>query len=242
MTTTPTGRQQRADARRNAEAILDAATRCLARDPDASVGDIARAAGVGRVTLYGHFANRAELVAAVVDRAIAEADAALEAVDLEVDAIDAMVRLAEATWAITYRYGALVVAGRRSGPRIALMIGGIVAFGLALMVFSFSRWMPLVLLSLFIAGAANVYYNSTNNGLIQSLVEDRYRGRVLSMLQLNRRLVPLGTAITGFFAEQFGAPAALAGMSAMLIALGVVAFLMRPRTALSPQGEEIPLK
>lgn len=113
MTTTPTGRQQRADARRNAEAILDAATRCLARDPDASVGDIARAAGVGRVTLYGHFANRAALVAAVVDRAIAEADAALEAVDLEVDAVDAMVRLAEATWDITYRYGALVVAGER---------------------------------------------------------------------------------------------------------------------------------
>ena len=138
--------------------------------------------------------------------------------------------------------GALVVAGRRTGPRIALMIGGIIVFGLSLMLFSFSRYMPLVLASLFIAGAANVFYNSTNNGLIQSLVEDSYRGRVLSMLQLNRGLVPLGTAITGFFAEQFGAPEALAGMSAMLIVLGGVAFVMRPKTRVTAEGEEVPVR
>jgi hypothetical protein len=110
------------------------------------------------------------------------------------------------------------------------MIGGIVVFGLSLMLFSLSRSLGLSLVFLFIAGAANVYYNSTNNGLIQTLVEDRYRGRVLSMLQLNRGLVPLGTAITGFFAEHFGAPAALAGMSAMLVVLGAVAYVKRPRT------------
>ena len=111
--TSPTGRQQRADARRNVEAILDAATSCLARDPDANIGEIARAAGVGRVTLYGHFDSRATLVAAVVDRAIAEGDAALEAVDLDGDPAAALVRLVEATWGITYRYGALVVAAER---------------------------------------------------------------------------------------------------------------------------------
>ena len=114
--TSPTGRQQRADARRNVEAILDAATSCLARDPDASIGEIARAAGVGRVTLYGHFDSRATLVAAVVDRAIAEGDAALEAVDLDGDPAAALVRLVEATWVITYRYGALVVAAERVLP------------------------------------------------------------------------------------------------------------------------------
>ncbi|HWM73649.1 MAG TPA: TetR/AcrR family transcriptional regulator [Nocardioides sp.] len=117
MTTTPTGRQQRSDARRNVEAILDAATSCLARDPDASIGEIARTAGVGRVTLYGHFENRPTLVAAVADRAIAEADAALEAVDLDGDPAAALVRLVAATWTITYRYGALVVAAERVMPQ-----------------------------------------------------------------------------------------------------------------------------
>lgn len=109
-----TGRQLRADARRNVAAILDAATSCLARDPDASINDIAKAAGVGRVTLYGHFDSRATLVAAVVDRALAEFDAALEEVDLSGDPVDALVRLIGTTWQATHRYGALVVAAEKT--------------------------------------------------------------------------------------------------------------------------------
>jgi AcrR family transcriptional regulator len=52
-------RAQRADARRNIAAILEAATDCLARDPEMSIAGIAAAAGVGRITLYGHFKTRA---------------------------------------------------------------------------------------------------------------------------------------------------------------------------------------
>jgi MFS family permease len=138
--------------------------------------------------------------------------------------------------------GALAVAGRRRGPRIALMIGGIMVFGLSLILFSFSTSMLPALLFLFIAGASNVHYNSTNNALIQSLVEDRYRGRVLSILQLSRGVVPMGSAITGFLAELFGAPAALAGMASMLLVLGAIAYVVRPRTMISADGEEVPLK
>lgn len=58
----PPARPQRADARRNTASILDAAVLCLTRNPDASVAEIAKAASVGRVTLYGHFKTRAELV------------------------------------------------------------------------------------------------------------------------------------------------------------------------------------
>ncbi len=118
MTTTdaPTPRPLRADARKNVAAILDAATACLARDPDASISEIARTAGVGRVTLYGHFDSRATLVAAVVDRAMREADEALASVDLDGDPVDALVRLIGATWGTTYRYGALVVAAERTMP------------------------------------------------------------------------------------------------------------------------------
>ncbi|GAA1504424.1 TetR/AcrR family transcriptional regulator [Nocardioides humi] len=111
-----TTRPLRADARRNVESILDAATTCLARDPDASINDIARAAGVGRVTLYGHFENRAGLVGAVVDRAMRESEASLRGVDLSGDPAAALVRLIEASWQVTLRYGALVVAAERSMP------------------------------------------------------------------------------------------------------------------------------
>lgn len=106
----------RADARKNIAAIIDAATDCLARDPDASINEIAKAAGVGRVTLYGHFDSRATLVSAVVDRAMAESDAALRDLDLAGDPAEALERLIHATWRITYRYGALVVAAERAMP------------------------------------------------------------------------------------------------------------------------------
>lgn len=114
--TSTSGRQQRADARRNVAAILDAATTCLARDPDASISEIAKSAGVGRVTLYGHFESRAVLVSAVVDRAMKESDAALHELDLSGDPAEALVRLIHATWRLTYRYGALVVAAERAMP------------------------------------------------------------------------------------------------------------------------------
>jgi TetR/AcrR family transcriptional regulator, mexCD-oprJ operon repressor len=107
------GTPKRADARRNIEAILDAATSCLAADPDCSVGEVAAAAGVGRVTLYGHFKSRAALVDAVVTRAMADTDAALEVVDLIGDPREALARLIEATWQLTDRFGALVVAAEQ---------------------------------------------------------------------------------------------------------------------------------
>jgi TetR/AcrR family transcriptional regulator, mexCD-oprJ operon repressor len=115
MTVTPEReRRQRADARRNVAAILDAALACLARDPDASVGDIAKAAGVGRVTLYGHFSTRADLIDAVFARTVAEADEALKAVDLTGDPRAALARLVASSWQIVNRHRALLRAAQRT--------------------------------------------------------------------------------------------------------------------------------
>jgi TetR/AcrR family transcriptional regulator, mexCD-oprJ operon repressor len=110
------GSAKRADARKNVEAILDAATECLARDPDVSIREIAKAAGVGRVTLYGHFDSRAALVADVVERVMAQSESVLGAVDTTGDAEDALARLLDATWEVTHRYGALVVAAEQVLP------------------------------------------------------------------------------------------------------------------------------
>ncbi|MEO9329436.1 TetR/AcrR family transcriptional regulator [Gordonia aurantiaca] len=108
---------QRADARRNVEAIIDAAIRVLARDPKASVSVIAKEAGVGRVTLYGHFPNRAAVLAAAVDRALAETTAAITAARLhEGDPFEALARLVDASWSVAHRHGALLVAAQRALP------------------------------------------------------------------------------------------------------------------------------
>lgn len=103
-------RARRADALRNIEAIVEAATRLLAVNPDASIGDIAKAAGVGRVTLYGHFDSRAALIREVVDRAIAQTDEALARLDFDDDPRDALRRLVETAWHLAHRFGAVVVA------------------------------------------------------------------------------------------------------------------------------------
>lgn len=59
-------RPQRADARRNFDALLVAARDAFAKSgTDASLEDIARQAGVGIGTLYRNFATRDELIEAV---------------------------------------------------------------------------------------------------------------------------------------------------------------------------------
>ena len=72
-------RRRRADAQQNVTAILQAATKVLTTQPEASVEDVARSAGVTRQTVYAHFASREALIDAVFEQAMAEATAAFEA-------------------------------------------------------------------------------------------------------------------------------------------------------------------
>lgn len=66
------GARRRADAQRNRDRLLAAAEAALnAHGADASLDDIARAAGVGNATLYRHFPTRAMLIEAVYDQRIA---------------------------------------------------------------------------------------------------------------------------------------------------------------------------
>jgi AcrR family transcriptional regulator len=108
--------QRRADAGRNIDATLAAAARLLARDPDASMSDIALEAGLGRVTVYGHFKSRAQLVEQVAGQAIDVANAALRDVDLGGDPVIALSRLVATTWDVTARSGRLLVAAERALP------------------------------------------------------------------------------------------------------------------------------
>lgn len=110
------GRPQRADAQRSVAAILAATLDCLARDPQASVADIAKAAGVGRVTLYGHFPSRADLIDAAFGHVLRQAGEVLEQVDLSGDPPAALTRLAESSWQIIDRYRALLAAAERDLP------------------------------------------------------------------------------------------------------------------------------
>ncbi len=60
--------RERADARRNRERVLRAARDLLATDPvGTTMEDVARAAGVGKATLYRRFPDKAAIAAALLD-------------------------------------------------------------------------------------------------------------------------------------------------------------------------------
>ncbi|MFC3960960.1 TetR/AcrR family transcriptional regulator [Nocardia jiangsuensis] len=104
--------RRRADAQRSIAAIVAAARAQLAANPDASVEDIARAAGVGRQTLYGHFRTRAELLDATLADALAEGEKTLSGLDLDGDADEALTMLLGSSWALVAESAALLTAAQ----------------------------------------------------------------------------------------------------------------------------------
>ena len=87
---------------RVAGAIVEAAAAVLAERGDASMGDVAGAAGVARATLYRYFPNREALLEALGSAAIEEAGRGLAAARLDEVAIEE---------AFTRAVRALVVVG-----------------------------------------------------------------------------------------------------------------------------------
>ena len=83
LDTAPPGRRRRSDARRSIDAVLGAARTVLGERPDASMEDIATAAGVTRQTVYAHFPSRDALVDALIHAAGAETLAAIDAARLD---------------------------------------------------------------------------------------------------------------------------------------------------------------
>lgn len=94
---------------------MDLALTELLRDPDASMDQIARAAGVVRRTVYGHFPSRDALIAALVDdaaQAVARAHSqGREGVD---DPAEALAGATLSVWEIADRYRLLVSLAQRS--------------------------------------------------------------------------------------------------------------------------------
>jgi AcrR family transcriptional regulator len=105
----PSRPRRRADAERSVARILDAAVDALASDPDASMAEIARRAGVVRATIYVHFPTRESLIDAVTRRAMSEVVEVIEAAEpRRGDPADALARVLSATWRRLGRYHALV--------------------------------------------------------------------------------------------------------------------------------------
>ncbi|MDP2728391.1 MAG: MFS transporter, partial [Dehalococcoidia bacterium] len=125
--------------------------------------------------------------------------------------------------------GALVLASlgdfRHKGT---LMLGTMFAFGAMLFLFSLSSWPVVSILLVTVVGAMSTMYNSSNNTILQLMVPDNLRGRVMSTLFVSRGMVPLGTAMAGALATVIGAPLAVGAMAATVVILALVVRIAVP--------------
>lgn len=135
--------------------------------------------------------------------------------------------------------GALLLARRGSvrglGRWVALAAGG---FGVSLILFSLSRWFWLSVVLLLPVGFAMMIQMSSSNTLIQSMVPDRLRGRVMAVYSMMfMGMAPFGALLAGLLAERFGAPATIALGGTCSIA-GALAF-RRKLPLLGPEARRL---
>jgi predicted MFS family arabinose efflux permease len=108
--------------------------------------------------------------------------------------------------------GALLVAYlgdfRRKGW---FVLGGAILFGLCITGFALSSWLKLSLLFLLGVGFSLVVSVALTNTLLQKLVTDQMRGRVMSMFILSfMGTLPIGNIVAGTASNHFGPPRTLA--------------------------------
>jgi MFS family permease len=120
---------------------------------------------------------------------------------------------------------ALAVAGRRVAKGAALLAGG-AAFGALLVLCAAARAFGVALLLLALAGCAMIVTTALANTILQTLVPDALRGRVMAVYAfVFVGMAPLGAFLAGLLAEHTSASLAIAlGGVACLVAAGLAAW------------------
>ncbi|MCX5696823.1 MAG: MFS transporter [Candidatus Omnitrophica bacterium] len=104
--------------------------------------------------------------------------------------------------------GAIYLAGRKSVVGLGRIIAqSSVLFGLGVFVFSFSRVLWFSMAVIFVAGFAMMVQMAASNTVLQTIVEEDKRGRVMSFYTMAfMGMSPFGCLLAGSLAQKIGAP------------------------------------
>jgi MFS family permease len=112
-------------------------------------------------------------------------------------------------------FGALVAALMLARRKQVLGLGQWILtasgiFGLGLIAFSFSRWLPLSLVIIAIVGFGMMIQLGATNIILQTIVDEDKRGRVMSLFTMSfLGLAPFGSLLAGILGEKIGVPTTL---------------------------------
>ena len=101
----------------------------------------------------------------------------------------------------------------------------------ALFIFSRLTWLPASMLFLSLVGGSNSAFGTINHSLLQVLVHDNFRGRVMSIQQLSWGSTALGGLILGVLAQSVNATFSLAA-SAIITLVITLWLILNSRTEL----------
>jgi predicted MFS family arabinose efflux permease len=138
-------------------------------------------------------------------------------------------------WLISARgVGSLISAlmlaywgGRKA--RGKLWMAGALVMPVMLFIFAFIRWLPLSLATLVGIGWGFMMVTNNSQAIVQSLVSDNLRGRVMGVYTLVFfGSMPIGSLLAGTVAEKFGEPVTVMLAGGMMIILAIVAWWFFP--------------
>ena len=125
--------------------------------------------------------------------------------------------------------GTMIIANLKDHhPKGLVILGGAILYGVALILFSVTAWQnqyKLSMVMLFLVGVSNSLYLVGGMSVMQQLVPDRLRGRVMGMYAMTWSLAPLGMTQAGFVAHYFGASVAVAAGAVVILGVAVLMFL-----------------
>jgi len=125
--------------------------------------------------------------------------------------------------------GALLVATFHQGQnKWRLAMSTLIALGTTMIGFAWSRYLPLSYALLFVCSAALISAFALVSSIVQEILADEMRGRVMSVYNMAfRGGMPFGSLISGLFVKEYGAPAVVTVNAALLACLGLYVLVIR---------------